>query len=83
MAIETLSEDFNIEMNEMMKQKEKTVGCRIKIENGLVNITIPKRKLKIINDDPIIQDKEITVDEQILTFSKREIKDLLQSIYVD
>lgn len=76
MAIDVLSSDLTKDIEQMKKEKENTIGCHIKVDNGLVKVTIPKKfGLLAIGSEPV-------TDEIILTFSKREIKELLQDIYV-
>lgn len=78
MAIEILPEDVNKEVMKLKETKENTIRCHIKVEDGgIVKITIPPRQV------PYQQDTNMYLPEEILTFSKKEIKELLQDLYVN
>lgn len=68
MPLEILSDDLHAEIQKKKKEKDNTIGCHIKVDEGLVKVMIPQSG----EDNP----------DLILTFSKREIKELLQDIYV-
>ena len=73
MSLEILPENIQKEMEDLKREKDNTIGCHIKVDEGLVKITIP-HKTKIPNAKPLEPDT-------VLTFSKREVKEFLQDIY--
>ena len=70
MAIEILETDITKEIEEIKKKKDNIIGCRIKFDDNMVKVTIPER---IRNG--------VFIPEEELTFSKREVKELLQDLY--
>lgn len=83
MPLEILSDDLNLELQKKKEEKDNTIGCHIKIEGDLVKLSIP---LKVkISDKPVLTPSDQTIKEQniTLTFSKREVKELLQDLYVN
>lgn len=67
MALEILNDNLHQEMRKKKKEQDKTLACHIKVEKELVKVTIPD-----MNDDT----------DLTLTFPKREVKELLQDLYV-
>lgn len=65
---EPLPQDYQSDMEKLKKEKENTIGCRLKIEEGIVKVTIPKHR---------------DTEGVTLTFSKREVKELLQDLYIN
>lgn len=83
MALDILPDDFHKEMEQKKREKENTIGCRIKVDDGLVKVTIPM-KVKVPLSNPVLTEDDQKIEEQeiVLTFSKREVKEFLQDIYV-
>ena len=75
--IKIINDDYNQNIKNIQKQKEKTIGCRINVEDGLVKLSIPERVLYYTENDIPVKAEPCT-----LIFSKREIKELLQDLYV-
>jgi len=77
MPLEILSDDLHKEIAQKKLERDNTISCHIKVDDGLVKVTIPKKSCLLSIGDTEIEPQNIT-----LTFSKREIKELLQDIYV-
>ena len=65
MAIQELSADIKSVMDKEIKERKNTVGCRIKVVDDVVRVSIP-----VTNDT-----------EKILNFSKREVRELFEKLY--
>lgn len=78
MALEVLKDNLNDEMKQLQKEQESLVGCRIKCDDKVVKIFIPSHFVKTLNSN-----KFIKIDDEVLTFSKREVKELLQDLYMN
>ena len=78
--MEILKDDtLKEELDKKQEELECTIGCRIKFDNDTVKVIIPERKVVGIMTDG--GKRSTNMGETILTFSKREVKQLLQDIY--
>ena len=67
MAIQELSAEIKSAMDKELKLKANSVGCRIKVEDDVVRVTVPV-------------DKDVVKN---LTFSKREVRELFEKLYAE